>query len=484
LLEMYQILPSFPRLDSKCGQKVQETSPWSCFVLFTLVAGGNQVKQGSHPWQVSLKRRQKHFCGGTVVSAHWVFTAALCTLYRDLLQYLHVTAGEHGLGLRGSSEQTLSVTSVIQHPKCDPRTPMNYDIALLKLDGTFSFSSLVLPACLPHPGENFEAGYICTPCGWGHLKKRKPLTLLFFSGMKSLIVLYEVNPPNPNSRKCSIALSTFRSPIQGDTTMCAGFPAGGRDACVLGSVSLCAKVSKLTVNWEGFFQKFPMGQSFCSVQDGKLCNSEGELHFPGSPNCSIKTTVSRENKVVPQRIFPIQVLCLWTLFGPEGNYIWLCSSREFCGGDLPLPLLIALTPDILPGKFKPSNVPAYTLGAVFHFFNLKLTYQSFEVEESEDCFYDAMTVYEDVGKEEEIVKSCGFALSAPVPSSAVMLVVFHSDEKETFGGFQATISFVHVAVLSVSEDACGMPSNQPRFCVLGTQQVLRFMGFKTAVISA
>lgn len=38
----------------------------------------------------------------------------------------------------------------------------------------------------------------------------------------------------------------------------------------------------------------------------------------------------------------------------------------------------------------------------FFIFFLKLTYQYFEVEESEDCSYDAVTVYEDVGKEEEI----------------------------------------------------------------------------------
>lgn len=43
----------------------------------------------------------------------------------------------------------------------------------------------------------------------------------------------------------------------------------------------------------------------------------------------------------------------------------------------------------------------------FSFF-LKLTYQSFEVEESEDCSYDAVTVYEDVGKEEEIGLTFGF----------------------------------------------------------------------------
>ncbi|NXA61454.1 OVCH2 protein, partial [Mohoua ochrocephala] len=205
----------------KCGQKVQETNPWSYFALFTRIVGGSQVKQGSHPWQVSLKRRQKHFCGGTIVSAQWVVTAAHCTLDRNLLQYLHVTAGEHDLRLRESSEQTLAVQSVIQHPKFDPRTPMNYDIALLKLDGTFNFSSSVLPACLPHPGEKFGAGYICTACGWGRLKENGLLPQ----------VLYEVNLPILNSRECSRALSTLKKPIQGDTIMCAGFPDGGRDAC-------------------------------------------------------------------------------------------------------------------------------------------------------------------------------------------------------------------------------------------------------------
>lgn len=41
---------------------------------------------------------------------------------------------------------------------------------------------------------------------------------------------------------------------------------------------------------------------------------------------------------------------------------------------------------------------------------IKLTYQSFEVEESEDCTYDAVTVYEDVGKEEEIGLAFNFGI--------------------------------------------------------------------------
>uniref|UniRef100_A0A8C4VFG2 Ovochymase 2 n=1 Tax=Falco tinnunculus TaxID=100819 RepID=A0A8C4VFG2_FALTI len=492
--------------------------------LFTRIVGGSQVKQGTHPWQVSLKRSQKHFCGGTIVSAQWVVTAAHCILDRNLLQYLNVTAGEHDLRIRETGEQTLPVKYAIKHPSFDPRRPMNYDVALLKLDGAFNFSSSVLPACLPDPGEKFEAGYICTACGWGRLNENGVLPQ----------VLYEVNLPILNNKECSRALSTLKKPIQGDTIMCAGFPDGGRDACQgdSGGPLLCRRKHGAwtlagVISWgmgcargwisnekrkhydrgsPGIFtdlsavlswiqENMSRRKAFCSVQDGKLPDSEGELHFPGSP----------------------KQLCVWTLFVPEGNYILLRFSHfdiepetfcdydslsvyskdnrlvgKFCGGDLPLPILVgsssirlkfvsdskdygtgfsmtykALTPDVLPDSGCESLAVLFEEGVLqsMHYPErytnmadcqwiicapedhvIKLTYQSFEVEESEDCSYDAVTVYEDVGKQEEIAKSCGFALPAPVlSSSAVMLVVFHSDETETFGGFRATISFVHVS---------------------------------------
>ncbi|NWJ09372.1 OVCH2 protein, partial [Crypturellus undulatus] len=281
-----------------------------------------------------------------------------------------------------------------------------------------------------------------------------------------------------------------------------------------------------------------------------------------------------------QEFFCHSRLCLWTLFAPEGNSILLRFSHfdiesetfcdydslsvyakddrlvgKFCGGDLPLPILIgsdsvrlkfvsdsknygtgfsmtyrSLAPDTLPGKSKSKQYTysgCESLAVLFvegvlqsmhypeHYSNLancqwvvfapedhviKLTYQSFEVEENEDCSYDAVTVYEDVGKEEEIAKSCGFALPAPVLSSSdMMLIVFHSDETETFGGFRATISFVPVADLNTwdsnseeelkdmdmtaedlqieTDDICGMPSNQPRFLfsrVIGGEEAVPY----------
>lgn len=46
--------------------------------------------------------------------------------------------------IRENSEQMLPVKYVIQHPNFDPRRPMNYDIALLKLDGAFNFSKAIV----------------------------------------------------------------------------------------------------------------------------------------------------------------------------------------------------------------------------------------------------------------------------------------------------------------------------------------------------
>lgn len=66
---------------------------------------------------------------------------------------MNVTAGEHDLRIRENGEQTLPVKYVIKHPNFDPRRPMNYDVALLKLDGAFTFSKAIVFCDLVFSGE-------------------------------------------------------------------------------------------------------------------------------------------------------------------------------------------------------------------------------------------------------------------------------------------------------------------------------------------
>ncbi|KAJ6665110.1 hypothetical protein lerEdw1_005341 [Lerista edwardsae] len=459
---------------SQCGQKPQGTSPLNFYSYLSRIVGGNEVQQGSHPWQVSLKRNHYHFCGGTLVSSQWVITAAHCVVSSDLLESLTITAGEHNLDLMEAEEQTLRVKSIIRHPKFDPRHPVNYDIAVLKMDGHFKYgnmmvcydlwenatSSTVFPVCLPDPGEKFDPGFICTTCGWGRLRENVKM-------------------------KSSVAS--------------------------------------------------------CSSQDGQLPDKEGRLDFPDTPkhfyqhNQFCIWTLS-----VPEKM---HILLNFSHFDVEPETFCDFDSLsvismdnrligKFCGMDPPLPILVGSNSvrlkfisdnkehgtgfSMLYQAVAPATLPDSGCGSLAIFFEegtvqsmhypepysnladcqwivhapedhvVKLTYEYFELEENEDCTYDSVAVYENVAEEKEIARSCGFAIPAPVlSSSSTMLIRFHSDETETFGGFKAKFLFINVADLNISnsssevtlseeangstnetdipDDVCGVASNPPRF---------------------
>ncbi|KAI5136914.1 Chymotrypsinogen B2 [Manis pentadactyla] len=127
------------------------------------IVNGEDAVPSSWPWQVSLQTSAGfHFCGGSLISQHWVVTAAHCRVRKNH----HVVAGASDLSSDDEAVQVLRIAEVFRHPLWDRHTARN-DIALLKLASPAQLSNAVSPVCLPSANASYPEGNLCATTGWG-----------------------------------------------------------------------------------------------------------------------------------------------------------------------------------------------------------------------------------------------------------------------------------------------------------------------------
>ncbi|XP_034143935.1 ovochymase-2 isoform X3 [Esox lucius] len=174
-------------------------------------------------WQVSLRFRGSHFCGGAILTDHWILTAAHCftSVSQDFLRNLNAAIGEFDQRVPDEGELNFTVKTIQLHEKYRHASPMSYDIALLEINGHIRFGPRVQPICLPLPRESFPPRTGCLVSGWGRTKERGRLPA----------VLREVQLELVEPAKCKYVLKTLRPTQQVLTVLCAGPEEGGKDAC-------------------------------------------------------------------------------------------------------------------------------------------------------------------------------------------------------------------------------------------------------------
>ncbi|KAA0199009.1 hypothetical protein HAZT_HAZT002232 [Hyalella azteca] len=216
--------PVHPNARFRCGTaRVPETR----------VVGGHEAARGKWPWMAAIflhgPKKTEFWCGGSLISAKFVLTAAHCT--KDPAgktfnpQQFTVRLGDHNIFSHEddhlSNPKTYKVSTIRPHPEFKSRGFYN-DLALIKLAEEVLFNDYIAPICLPPPDMAVReldhlVGFTPTVIGYGST---------FYDGTESP-VLREAKLPVWRNADCD---SAYLQPIT-DIFMCAGYAAGGTDAC-------------------------------------------------------------------------------------------------------------------------------------------------------------------------------------------------------------------------------------------------------------
>ncbi len=190
------------------------------------IVGGEEAEEGSWPWIAALiysdcssSYYDCQFCGGSLINAKWVVTAAHCVKNEQgeniSPESVDILLGMHNLST--DTGERITVKRIISHPSYDD-VSSDSDIALLELDNSTTANIL----------ELVEDGFLveelnATVIGWGNT-----------SASESVYpeALQQVVLPIISNEDCNEGFNNFgyTDPITANM-LCAGFAEGGKDSC-------------------------------------------------------------------------------------------------------------------------------------------------------------------------------------------------------------------------------------------------------------
>jgi secreted trypsin-like serine protease len=130
------------------------------------IIGGTDATLGEFPWMADLHKtvngNDSHFCGGSLIDAQWVLTAAHCVAYNPPSS-ITVTVGGVNSRTPEAADQIRHGAAIFVHPDNDPNT-FRADVALIKLDAPIPATILPVRLATADPAP----GVSVTGLGWGY----------------------------------------------------------------------------------------------------------------------------------------------------------------------------------------------------------------------------------------------------------------------------------------------------------------------------
>lgn len=220
------------------------------------VFGGRDAAPGAWPFQAALlhadgldsspdSQYYSQFCGGSVIGAHWILTAAHCLVDFDM----YPLDPEEVVVLIGATDlrdgERYAVDRFIVHPEFDPET-LDADIALIRLKSPTTVEPVRIPAQTPETGPVIVTGWGMTDFGFfpDWLQEAEVELQPSSACNAGIISLYRedlvdfldmatvrMRIPEPlRTEAVELLAEGIREPLT-PGMLCAGLPDGGRDAC-------------------------------------------------------------------------------------------------------------------------------------------------------------------------------------------------------------------------------------------------------------
>ncbi len=188
------------------------------------VIGGEDAADDAWPWMAGLivstyTSIPSHvYCGGALIADQWILTAAHCTIRNNeklVPQDIDVVFGANDLAAEQISRS--KVIKIVRHPAYFTSIIGNADIALLKLAKPTDLEPLAIAN--PKLSHIEGVGTLATVLGWGKTEQENRVNHL-----------QQANVPVVSNKTCNDSYSPIGYQIT-DNMICAGYQAGGKDAC-------------------------------------------------------------------------------------------------------------------------------------------------------------------------------------------------------------------------------------------------------------
>lgn len=131
--------------------------------IFVRIVGGQDANIADYPYQVSIMIDNQHACGGSILSATFILSAAHCFVEESRPSHITIRVGS---SQRTSGGQIFAVKKINSHNSFNSDT-FDYDCAVVELSRALTYGVGVQPVRLPQSSTVIVNGQNGVATGWG-----------------------------------------------------------------------------------------------------------------------------------------------------------------------------------------------------------------------------------------------------------------------------------------------------------------------------